>query len=873
MWAEVAGAANHFVLSSATGANNGSSWTDAFTALPASLTANDTYFVGAGTYAGWNITANGVTIQHPTVASHGTPTGWVDAFTNQTLISSGFIWINANNVTIDGATGGGPGAWTTGFGIKVVTPKTGYPNPTVFFGQNQAAHSNATVRHIEVEGNHGDTSTGGLGNSTVGIYWNNPIFTMYYVYLHDAGECLVFGRSGNLNMQFIYGGTYISSPAQHAEMMSLVANDQGTGGSLQNIIIGNSIFTHCEGTGGLMMQVTGAQIFGNVFYHATADNTWNYCGGGSGMIGGKDSGEVMQNVRIYNNTFIDTTRNSCGGANSQSALGFYLSTGNNPGNTGNVAYNNIFMLDTIPGTQNVNTHDYNEFISVPPTPPAEAHGVTTTGTIASIFNNATGLDFTLINNTTAGNTLDNTFTNVDPNGVTRSTWTRGAYEFAGTPPTPVAPTINIQPTAQNLQVSQTINLTVSASGTAPLFYQWKKGTTTVSGSTIANYTKANAQVADSGTYSVVITNSAGTVTSSSVAVSVTNPAVALIGISTGSLAFGIIPTNTVGLLSFNVSNRGSGTLAGTASASAPFAIVGTATYSLAAGSSQTITVSYTPTSVATNGDTVALTGGGGTNVSVTGLGYSIQAISGISMGGAVVVPPTVLTGGTILDSVTNYTVFNQGYAVVGFSLPNAVTNISMSALVIATNVSNNSVWINVDATPLDPANIWDVTSLTGNSLVSRPVGWRGNGSDTSPQFATNIWSLGSGPHYVIIYPREPFMQVGTLTSQTYAVPPLITTQPQSQNVFSGTPVSFIVGASGTAPLSYQWNFNSVPIGGANASFYAIASPLPANSGQYFCTVTNVAGSLNSFAATLNVTDPIVPVQGPSNLVIYIGSPP
>ena len=50
-------------------------------------------------------------------------------------------------------------------------------------------------------------------------------------------------------------------------------------------------------------------------------------------------------------------------------------------------------------------------------------------------------------------------------------------------------------------------------------------------------------------------------------------------------------------------------------------------------------------------------------------------------------------------------------------------------------------------------------------------------------------------------------------------PPVITVQPQSQTVPSGSTVDFSVGATGTAPLSYQWTYAAN--GGTNLSFEAV----------------------------------------------------
>jgi hypothetical protein len=55
--------------------------------------------------------------------------------------------------------------------------------------------------------------------------------------------------------------------------------------------------------------------------------------------------------------------------------------------------------------------------------------------------------------------------------------------------------------------------TVTATGTAPLHYQWRFSGTNLGGATVSSYTRANVQPAHRGSYSVVVSNAAGSVTS------------------------------------------------------------------------------------------------------------------------------------------------------------------------------------------------------------------------------------------------------------------------------------------------------------------------------------------------------------------------
>src|SRR5213596_751051 len=83
--------------------------------------------------------------------------------------------------------------------------------------------------------------------------------------------------------------------------------------------------------------------------------------------------------------------------------------------------------------------------------------------------------------------------------------------------------------------------------------------------------------------------------------------------------------------------------------------------------------------------------------------------------------------------------------------------------------------------------------------------------------------------------------------------PVITTQPTSQLVSVGYPVTFSVVASGPPPYSYQWLRNGVNISGANARTYRIVSTTLSDNGARFrVRVSNAYGNTLSNVATLSV---------------------
>jgi len=89
---------------------------------------------------------------------------------------------------------------------------------------------------------------------------------------------------------------------------------------------------------------------------------------------------------------------------------------------------------------------------------------------------------------------------------------------------PIAPTVVTQPQSLNISSGQTATFTVVPNGTLPLSYQWYFNTNTpVANATNATLTLSNVQDADAGGYSVIITNSFGSVTSAVVTLTVNTP--------------------------------------------------------------------------------------------------------------------------------------------------------------------------------------------------------------------------------------------------------------------------------------------------------------------------------------------------------------
>lgn len=92
----------------------------------------------------------------------------------------------------------------------------------------------------------------------------------------------------------------------------------------------------------------------------------------------------------------------------------------------------------------------------------------------------------------------------------------GLYSITG----PQAPEITSQPKGGLISAGGSLELSVVATGTAPIAYQWKLNGTAIAGATSATYTIANATSAAAGDYTVEVSNAGGSVTSTKANVSV-----------------------------------------------------------------------------------------------------------------------------------------------------------------------------------------------------------------------------------------------------------------------------------------------------------------------------------------------------------------
>ncbi len=110
----------------------------------------------------------------------------------------------------------------------------------------------------------------------------------------------------------------------------------------------------------------------------------------------------------------------------------------------------------------------------------------------------------------------------------------------------IAPSITTQPADATLVAGGSASLSVLAAGSEPFTYQWLFNSNSLSMATNSMLTLTNIQPANAGGYSVIVTNTYGSITSS-VATLTVLPAPSLIQVVSSSSAFGtaVVPVNLI----------------------------------------------------------------------------------------------------------------------------------------------------------------------------------------------------------------------------------------------------------------------------------------------------------------------------------------
>jgi hypothetical protein len=444
--------------------------------------------------------------------------------------------------------------------------------------------------------------------------------------------------------------------------------------------------------------------------------------------------------------------------------------------------------------------------------------------------------------------------------------------------TPVS--ITKQPAAIVANPWAPAQLSVTASGTAPLTYQWRKGGVAIPGATSSTYALAALEARDAGTYDVVVGNVVGSVISAAAKITL-NTAVSIVSqpmnvsLNTGaSKALSVVATGTAPLR--YQWRKNSVDIAGATGAS----------YTIAAAKDSDaglydVTVSNDVGTVSSNSAVVTLN----TPVSIVDapVGATLNPGAALSLGvsAAGTAPLTYQwrRNGLAISGATG-----SSYAVPSVAVGNAgsydvvVSNVAGSVVTTPVTVAVNAA-VTFTAQPASGA-----VNPGSSRTLSVEVGgtgpftyqWRKGGvaiaGATEAGYTIDAASASDVGAYDVVVRNV----VGPATSQSASislnVPVSIVTQPLGASLNPGTTRTLTVVASGTGPLTYQWRKNGATLAGATSTSYALGAVQAASAGSYDVIVRNVVGSVTSNAAVVVVHSPVVLTTQPSALTVNAGDP-
>jgi hypothetical protein len=480
------GSGNCYVRAEATGAGTGADWTNAYTGFgtgtgqvnPTSMTRGVNYYVAGGNYnrtsvTNFNTPASGttlITVLAPTIASHGTNTGWSNAYQTQAvfgpfLVSSSY-W-TFNGVYRGSGTGNPAIDWRTGYGFKMMNSNgSGAPavpgnTPGIHVGDTAADEADhVTIEYFEMEGASDTTCT--YPDSNGFNYAQSPVFM--YNYVHDTGGAALGMDARDTDIieyNWIQNTQSCQTGSGHSEGFAIRF--------MNNLTFAYNYLENIEGTGYIGTPCPGATcwsfaqdtwtFYGNVFFANTSEWKGN-CASGCTRTGGQDglSSAIIQffgsasDPQIfsawywYNNTFYalggDATSNGPGPCDMLNGIPTSTKV------TSLVFENNIGGNCTKIGMPNLGggtlTQDHNTYCKV--------GNITDTGTglqtlaTCALLNSPSTNNLNLLSDTSPWTTLDSPF-NVDIVGNTRTS-SRGAFQMGGVAANVPAPPTSLIATVQ-----------------------------------------------------------------------------------------------------------------------------------------------------------------------------------------------------------------------------------------------------------------------------------------------------------------------------------------------------------------------------------------------------------------------------------------
>ena len=377
---------------------------------------------------------------------------------------------------------------------------------------------------------------------------------------------------------------------------------------------------------------------------------------------------------------------------------------------------------------------------------------------------------------------------------------------------------------------------VGASGTAPLNYQWTFNGANLQGATAATLTLTNVSQAQAGSYAVQVTNAIGSILSSNAVLAV-NPPPACTAPPAGLVSWWQGEGNAGDETGLNNASLVNGVTFAPGMVGQAFSFSGNRTY---------IEVPDSPSLDITNEFTVELwykdtgcpPGNHFYGLMTKRAAYPAGTSFGISL---------YLGSPSYLQAYLRDT---QGpsYPYTTCALPQTGLFHHVAATYSQATPSQVEVRIYVDG-QLAGVGVLSADLATTQNTAPITIG----ADDASEDYFVGlidepaIYSRAlSAAEILAIY------NAGVSGKCATSIPVALYSQPASQTVVVGQTAAFTVGASGTAPLSYQWSLNGSAIPGATNNPLVLTNVQAGQAGNYSVHVTNAVGSATSSNALLTV---------------------
>ena len=163
-----------------------------------------------------------------------------------------------------------------------------------------------------------------------------------------------------------------------------------------------------------------------------------------------------------------------------------------------------------------------------------------------------------------------------------------------------------------------------------------------------------------------------------------------------------------------------------------------------------------------------------------------------------------------------------------------------------TNLAGTTATFTVGATGVEPLSYQWRSHANATSFTNLPFGTEATLVLSNVQPTTRLFA-------VVVSDSGGSVTSSPLASLTVLAPPAITVQPAVRILTVGATASFTVTATGTAPLAYQWRFNSVNLADKTNRTFSVTNAQLTNTGNYTVVVTNAYGSVTSRVAGLMFT--------------------